>query len=79
MFLDSTKNQALLTTLGFIIAGLGFVAILLSMVGLEFAFLAWLDGLGGFLVKIAMVLVGFMMIYLGQTDFSGEEDEFTES
>jgi len=40
------KNKAWLTVVGFLLAGTGFLAIILSLVGLQFTFLAWLDDMG---------------------------------
>jgi hypothetical protein len=65
------KNKAWLTVVGFLLAGTGFLAIILSLVGLQFTFLAWLDDMGrllGFVLKVAMVLVGFILMYIAQLD-----------
>jgi hypothetical protein len=65
------KSKAWLTLIGFLLAGFGLLAIILSLVGLQFSFLAWLDDIGrlfGFVVKVVMVLVGFILIYLAQLD-----------
>ncbi len=70
------KNKGIITLLGFILAGLGFLALILSMVGVQLAFLTWIDSPGklfGFLIRLLMILVGIIIIYLVQTDFSGEE------
>ncbi len=71
------KNKGIATLFGFILAGLGFLSIILSMIGLKFSFLMWLDAPGslfGFVAKIAMILVGFVIIYLTTTN-SGDEDD----
>jgi uncharacterized membrane protein len=50
----------------------------MSMVGLKFAFLQWMDllgGLGSFITKLVMVLGGFVLVYMAQTDLSQTEDE----
>lgn len=70
------KNKAIYTLVGFIIAGLGFSAIVLSLVGAKLSFLVWIDdfgGLVGFLIKLLMIITGIVIVYLARTDFSGEE------
>ena len=69
-------NKGLLSLLGFLIAGLGFLSIVLSLVGVQFAFLTWLDSFGrlfGFVAKIIMIIVGILILYIAQSDFRGEE------
>ena len=70
------KNKGLVTLVGFLLAGLGFLALVLSLIGVQFSFLTWIDKPGrlfGFLFRILMIAVGFVMIYLAQTDFEREE------
>jgi len=65
------KSKAWLTLIGFLLAGAGLLAIILSLVGLQFTFLAWLDDIGrlfGFAAKVVLVLAGFILIYLAQLD-----------
>lgn len=69
------KNKALLTFIGFILIMLGFLALVLSIVGVKFAFLLWIDKPGplfGFLFRIIMIIVGFVLVYLAQTNYKGE-------
>jgi len=70
------KNKAIYTLVGFIIAGLGFSSIILSLVGAKLSFLVWIDNFGeltGFVIKLLMIISGIVIIYLARTDFSGEE------
>ena len=70
------KNKGLVTLVGFLLAGLGFLALVLSLIGVQFAFLTWIDKPGklfGFVFRIIMITVGIVMIYLAQTDFEKEE------
>jgi len=60
------------------IAGLGFSAIILSLVGAQLSFLAWLESFGAltaFLVKLVMILLGIVIVYLARSNFSGEDEE----
>jgi hypothetical protein len=69
------KNNGLLTLVGFILAGLGFFALVLSVVGAKLSFLLWIDAWGagvGFVIRLLMILVGIIIIYLAQTDFEGK-------
>ncbi|HMQ48044.1 MAG TPA: hypothetical protein PKA00_11790 [Saprospiraceae bacterium] len=70
------KNSGILSLVGFILAGLGFLAIMLSMIGVQFSFLLWLNQLGqlwSFLIKVLMVIAGIILVYIAQSDFSGED------
>lgn len=71
-----TKNRGLITLVGFLLAGTGFLALILSLVGLQLSFLTWIDAPGrlfGFVVRLVMIIVGIVIIYLAQTNFKGEE------
>lgn len=71
------KNKGLFSLVGFILAGLGFSAIVLSLVGAKLSFLLWIDAFGaltGFVIKLVMILMGIVILYLARTDFSGEEE-----
>lgn len=70
------RNKTILTLVGFILAGIGFMALVLSLVGVKLSFLAWLDDIGalfGFVSKIVLILVGMIMIYMGKTNLQEEE------
>jgi hypothetical protein len=70
------KNKGTLTLIGFILIALGFLAIILSMVGLRFTFLSWIDAPGalfGFAIRLLMVITGFVLVYFAQSDFAGED------
>ena len=69
------KNKGLITLIGFILVSLGFLALVLSMVGVKFAFLLWIDKPGplfGFVFRLLMILIGFMLVYVAQTNYKGE-------
>ncbi len=71
-----TKNRGLITLVGFLLAGTGFLALILSLVGLQLSFLTWIDAPGrlfGFVARLVMIIVGIVIIYLAQTNFKGEE------
>ncbi len=69
------KNSGLFSLVGFLLAGIGFMALVLSVVGAQLSFLMWIDAGGafwGFMIRILMILVGIIIIYLAQTDFEGK-------
>lgn len=48
----------------------------LNMVGVDLILLRWLYDLGIFLsigIRMAMIMLGFALIYIGQTDWTKEE------
>lgn len=72
----TANKKATITTIGFLLAGIGFLALILSIVGVKLSYLVWLDrpsALFGFVAKLLMVVFGFIMIYMGQTDLEQEE------
>ncbi len=69
------QKRGLLSLLGFLLVVIGFLALVYSLVGLKIAFLVWLDLPGplfGFVMKLVMVILGFVLVYIDQTDFKGE-------
>ncbi len=71
-----TKNKGILTLVGFLLAGIGFMALILSLVGLQLAFLTWIDAPGrlfGFLMRLLMILAGIVIIYFAQTGLRNDE------
>lgn len=70
------KYNGWITLIGFLLAGSGFLALVLSLVGVKLAWLTWIDAPGplfGFIARLMMILIGIVIIYLAQTDFRGEE------
>lgn len=64
------------TVIGFLLLFLGAFSLFLNMVGVDLIILRWLYDLGAFLsigVRIAMIMLGFALIYIGQVDWSKEE------
>lgn len=69
------KQRGVLSLLGFLMVVIGFLALVYSLVGLKLSFLVWLDMPGplfGFVMKLLIVIVGFVLVYVDQTDFKGE-------
>ncbi|MCO6477152.1 MAG: hypothetical protein J5I94_11055 [Phaeodactylibacter sp.] len=69
-------TKGVFSILGAVLAGLGFLSIALSLVGVQFSFLAWLDSFGrlfGFVIKLIMIIAGILILYISQSDFKGEE------
>jgi hypothetical protein len=71
-------NKALFTTIGFLLFILGFVSIVLSMIGVQLSFLTWLDEPGrlfGFVARLGMILLGIVLVALSQTNWERERQE----
>jgi uncharacterized membrane protein len=70
------KNATTLTVIGFLLLFIGIVTFFLNVVGGDFVLLEWLYrwNVGvSFGVRILMIIVGMVMIYVGQTDWDREE------
>jgi hypothetical protein len=70
------KNTTFWTIIGFLLAGTGLIALILSLVGIQLVGLAWLNKISGllaFVVHLLMIMGGFVLIYLMRSDFRGED------
>lgn len=68
-------RSSLITAIGFIMVGVGLLAIILTFVGLHLSFLKWIDdynGLLGIVVKILLVMVGMIVIVFSRTNWKEE-------
>lgn len=70
-FCFMTRKKGLYTGLGFFLFFLGFLSIVLGMIGVQFSFMTWMDQWGkgyGFIGRILLILIGFILIISDQTD-----------
>lgn len=73
-----TKNKNFWMVLGLCLFVFGFTAITLQMVGVQWAFLRFLEIPGrlfAFVFKIFMVIAGIVTIVLARTDWERERQE----
>ncbi len=74
-------RKELWTFIGFVLFCVGFISILLGIVGVDLIFLLWMDSFGGlasFLLKIAMIIVGVVIVVLTRVDWAAEEELMEE-
>jgi len=75
------KNKGLLLTLGFLLFVLGITSIIMTLVGVRWVFLGWLE-MGGsllaFVLKIIMTIAGVLLIVLSRTNWDEERKESSE-
>ena len=48
----------------------GFLSLILKMVGVHLSFLFWIESLGGLtanIIRVSLILVGLLMIYVSRT------------
>lgn len=75
---NNMRIKGLFTLLGFMLFLFGFTSLMLSLVGVRYSFLAWLDNIGslfGFVVKLLMVVGGLVIAILARTDWDRERRE----
>jgi len=75
------NKRTLFLVLGFALAGIGFYALFLMLVGVQISFLVWMDGAGmlyGFLGRLIMILVGAVCLVMGITDWKFERDDIEQ-
>lgn len=74
----TAMQKSILTITGFLLFLFGFLALVLSAIGLQFAWLVWIDKIGptfGFLCKLGMILAGIILVVIAQTDWDRERAE----
>jgi len=63
-------DKPIVTVIGYILILLGFLALILSMIGLRLKFLSFLE-FGGpllaFIIKMSMIMLGFVLMYISKT------------
>lgn len=70
-FCCMTRKKGLYTALGFTLFFLGFLSIILGMIGVQFTFMTWMDHWGkgvGFIGRVLLILVGFILIIADQSE-----------
>ena len=61
---------------GFLLFIIGMLSLILSLIGIHFTFLRFLEYWGGgiaFALKLLMVIAGFVLIYLSKTEYPRSE------
>jgi len=75
------KNKSLWILTGLLLLIFGFTAIVLQLVGVSWAFLHFLDQIGGlfaFVMKVLMVMAGILLIVIARTDWEQEKQRTLE-
>ncbi len=69
-------NRVTVTVIGFLLMGLGALSLILGMLGLSLSPIVFIDRMTGsldaFLIKLTMLLLGFVLFYMARID--PEED-----
>ncbi len=71
-------NKSLYISIGFVLIILGFSALFLSLVGVKFAFLTFIDLPGplfGLIVRFLMILGGFVLVALNVSNWRDENNQ----
>ncbi len=71
-------KKALWLTFGFLLFLIGFIALVLMMIGAQLLFLTWIDLPGpvfGFVIRLIMIVGGLVIIYLNATDWRDQSNE----
>ncbi len=69
-------SRAIYTFIGFLLFLFGFMALALSLVGVQLSFLTWIDAPGrlfGFVIRLLMILAGIVIVVLTRTDWREEK------
>lgn len=70
------------TLIGFILFIFGLLSLILSVAGLQFSYLTFLDGPSktfGLLARLAMIFLGIIVIAASRTDWAAERAELEEA
>ncbi|MEL6866648.1 MAG: hypothetical protein AAFP19_19640 [Bacteroidota bacterium] len=74
-------NKAIWSLIGFSLFIIGFLALVLMIVGVQLSYLTWIDSGGrlmGFVIRLLMILSGVVIVVLTRTNWR-EENEQEES
>jgi hypothetical protein len=70
------KHSTTITVIGFLLFFLGIFTLFLNLVGVDVFFMAWLYKLNvaaSFAIRLLMLVIGLVLIYVGQTNWDREE------
>lgn len=63
-------NRVTFTVIGYVLVLIGFLSLILAMIGLSLSPLVWIDRslgqLGAFVTKLLMIVVGMAMLYMSR-------------
>lgn len=71
------SSKSVFAILGFVLIIVGMLSLVLMIVGVQLSFLTWIDAigrLGGFLIRLLMIISGFVIIALTQTNWRNVDD-----
>ena len=71
-------KKGYVTTIGFLLFLGGFLAIVLSLVGLQLTFLSWIHSFGtgiGIIIKLVMLFSGLIIMYISKMPPEDEDLE----
>ena len=69
--------KSIYAIIGFLLIIVGMLALVLMMVGVQLSFLTWIDApgrLAGFVIRLLMIITGFVIVTLSQTDWRNVDD-----
>jgi len=70
--------KSIYAIIGFLLIIIGMLSLVLMLVGVQLSFLTWIDATGrltGFVIRLLMIICGFVIITLSQTNWRNVEDE----
>ena len=70
------KNATTIRAIGFVLFILGLFTLIINLVGVDLVFLKWLytmNVFASFAIRLAMVIIGMVMIFMGSTNFDRTE------
>lgn len=75
------KNKGRWILLGFLLFIFGITSVIMTLVGVRWVFLSWLEFAGpllAFVLKLIMTIAGILIIILSRTDWEQEKKESGE-
>ena len=70
-------SKSIYAIIGFLLIILGMLSMVLMFVGVQLSFLTCIDApgrLAGFIIRLLMIISGFVMVVLTQSDWRNVED-----
>ena len=69
--------KSIYAVIGFLLIIIGMLSLILMVVGVQLSFLTWIDATGrlaGFVIRLLMIISGFVIITLSQTNWRNVDD-----
>ena len=72
-------KKILLNITAFLLFLMGFLALVLQLVGIKLVYLNWIESFGaftGFVIKLLLITFGILILVIANSNFAGDREDF---